>query len=283
MNLVGHTLRLVVREPRRSLAALVGVAIAAALITSVLLFGTASGTTVTRRALAGLPVDAQVILSPGSDANAALNIVRTDPAVKAVAAFDLAHFDSAATNTAGTATQTSVGVLIGLDPSYSATTALFQPSAGSIVPGQIAISRDLASNLGAVPGDSIAFALPGGGSVTLKVSGIVSISGADLLLGPIDAAHRAAGANAPVNVAVMSRADLESQVLSKIPPTATAADPASGSGATGATPPVFTPDPAMRRELHVQLDHAQLPGDPVAAQTWLDTVRRRIENVLAYS
>src|SRR5439155_11694701 len=34
-------------------------------------------------------------------------------------------------------------------------------------------------------------------------------------------------------------------------------------------------------ELHVQLDHAQLPGDPVAAQGWLDTVRRRIERQAA--
>ncbi len=277
MNLVSHTFRLVLREPRRSLAALVGVTIAAALISSVLLFGTASGTTVTRRALAGLPVDAQVVLGPTSDANAALTIVRADPAVKAVTAFELAHFDSAARNSAGTATQTSVGVLIGLDPSYSATTGLFQTSAGSIAPGQVAISRDLASNLGAVPGNSLAFALPGGGSVTLTVSGIVSIAGADLLLGPIDAAHRAAGANSPVNVAVMSRADLEAQVLPRIPATATAADPARGSGATGGTAPVFTPDPAVRRELHIQLDHAQLPGDPVAAQTWLDTVRRRVE------
>jgi putative ABC transport system permease protein len=278
MNLIGHTIRLVAREPRRSLAALVGVTIAAALITSVLLFGTASGTTVTRRALAGLPVDAQVVVAPGADSTATLAMVRADPAVSSVVGFELAHFDSAATSSSGTATQTSVGVLVGLDPAYASTTGLFQLSSGSIAAGRIAISRDLASNLGAVPGDSIAFALPGGASVTLQISGIVSIVGADLLLGPIDTAHRAAGANPPVNVAVMSQADLEALVLTKIPPSATAADPAgSGTGAAGGSAPIFTPDPAVRRELHVQLDHAQLPGDPVAAQSWLDTVRRRIE------
>jgi len=278
MNLLRHAIRLVVREPRRSLAALVGVAIASALITSVLLFGTASGATVTRRALADLPVDAQVVLSSGAGADGALATLKADPAVHAVSAFELAHFDSAATSRSGTATQTSVGVLVGVDPSYAATTGLFMPSSGSIAPGEIAISRDLASNLGAVPGDSIAFALPGGGSVTLRVSGIVSIAGADLILGPIDAAHRAAGANPPVNVAVMSRADLEALVLSKIPANATAADPATaGSAPSGTTTPVFAADPAVRREFHVRLDHAQLPGDPVAAQTWLDTVRRRVE------
>ncbi len=278
MNLFRHSIRLVVREPRRTLAALVGVTIASSLVMSVLLFGTASGATVTRRALADLPVDAQVVLGPGVDSGGALATIAVDPAVRTVSAFDLAHFDSASTNTAGTATQTSVGVLIGVDPTYSATTGLFPLSSGTLAPGEVAISRDLASNLGAVPGDSIAFVLPGGGSVTLRASGIVSLVGADLVLGPIDAAHRAAGANAPVNVALMSQADLASHVLPKIPATATAADPStSGGGASGGASPVFAADPAVRRELHVQLRHAQLPGDPVAAQAWLDTVRRRVE------
>ncbi len=277
MNLVGHALRLVIREPRRSLAALVGVALASSLITSVLLFGAASGTTVTRRALASLAIDAQVILAPAADASSSAALLVADPAVKTVAPFDLAHFDSAAASKAGTATQTSVGVLVGIDPGYTAATGLFGPSSGSVAPGQIGISRDLASNLGVVPGDSIVFSLPGGASISLTVSGVISIDGADLLLGPIDAAHRAAGANSPTNVAVMSRADLESAVLPKIPAGAAASDPTTTGQAAGAASPVFAADPAVRRELHVQLDHAQLPGDPVAASTWLDSIRRRVE------
>jgi putative ABC transport system permease protein len=273
-----HAARLVVREPRRSLAALVGVAIASALVTSVLLFGAASGSTVTQRALADLPVDGQVVLGSNAKTADALAIIKADPAVRSVSAFELAHFERAATNKAGTATQTSVGVLVGIDPSYTTTTGLFGLSSGSLEAGQVAISRDLASNLGAVPGDSISFALPGGASITLRVSGIISIIGADLILGPIDAAHRAAGANPPVNVAAMSRANLEALVLPKIPATATATDPGTaGPTPPGTSTPVFAPDPAVRREFHVRLDRAQLPGDPVAAKAWLDTVRRRVE------
>ena len=284
MTLLRHAARLVMREPRRSLAALVGVAIASALVTSVLLFGAASGSTVTRRALADLPVDGQVVLGPKADAAAALAMVKADPAVRTVSAFDLAHFDRAAMSKAGTATQTSVGVLVGIDPSYTAATGLFGLSAGLLAPGEIAISRDLASNLGAVPGDTIAFSLPGGASVSLRISGIVSIVGADLLLGPIDAAHRAAGANSPVNVAAMGRADLEALVLPKIPATATATDPsATATAPPGTSTPVFAADPAVRRELHVRLDHALLPGDPTAAKGWLDTVRRRVERQSAGS
>jgi len=285
--LLGHAVHLVIREPRRSLAALVGVAIASALITSVLLFGAASGATVTRRALADLPVDAQVELTSSTDPAAALAIVQADPAVKAVVPFDLAHFDTAAADKAGTATQTSGGVLVGIDPSYADTTHLFSLSSGSLDAGSVAISRDLASNLGVVPGDAVAFTLPGGGSATLKVSAIVSIDGADLVLGPIDATHRAAGANPPTNVAVLSRTDLGSLILPKIPAGTMAADPSTtgtnptASGAPGGGTPVVAAEPAVRRELHLQLDHAQLPGDPVAAQAWLDTVRRRLERQAA--
>lgn len=286
MTLVAHAIHLVIREPRRSLAAIVGVSIASALITSVLLFGAASGATVTRRALADLPVDAQVVLATSADPTTALAIVKADPAVKAVVPFDLAAFGTAAADKAGTATQTSGGVLVGIDPAYTSTTHLFNLSSGTIEPGAVAISRDLASNLGVVPGDTINFTLPGGASAKLKVSGIVAIDGADLVLGPIDAAHRAAGANAPTNVAVMHRADLEQAVLAKIPAGATVADPtAAGSNPTPSGAPVVGPvtaaEPAVRQELHLQLDHAQLPGDPTAAQTWLDTVRRRLERQAA--
>lgn len=279
MILAQHTARLVLREWRRTLAALVGVSIASALITSVLLFGAASGTTVTRRALADLPVDAQVVLGPGSDPAVVDEIVRADPAVRTISAFDLAHFDSAEAVKAGTATQTSAGILVGIDPSYTPTTGLFPVLTGQVATGQVAISRDLASNLGVVPGDSIAVALAGGSSVSLVVSGVVSIDGADLVLGPIDAAHRAAGANPPTNVALMRRADLESMVLPRIPAGAVAADPATAGQTPGGPSPVLAADPAVRRELHVQLDHAQLPGDPVAAGTWLDTIRHRVEKV----
>ena len=278
MILVRHAVRLVIREPRRSLPAALGVAIASALITSIILFGAASGTTITRRALADVPIDGQVVMAAGSDATVARAALTADPAVSATLPFDLAHFNAAAATKAGTATQTSVGVLLGIEPGYTSTTGLFPLSSGSIAPGSIAISRDLASNLGVVPGDKITFSLPGGGSVTAVVSGVVSIVGADLLLGPIDAAHRAAGANPPVNVGVMRLADLERLVLPAIPPNEMAVDPAAaGQVGPGTTTPVFAAEPAVRRELHVRLDHAQLPGDPVAAQGWLDTVRRRVE------
>ena len=273
MFLLRHALQLVLREPRRSVAAALGVGIAAALITSVLLFGIASGATVTRRALADLPVDAQVVLTPGADPAAAQSIVRSDPAMQDVLPFGLVHFNAATLQRAGSATQTSSGVIVGVDSGYSDKTGLFTTAQGTRVAGQVAVSRDLATNLGAVPGDTVRFALPGGGSTDLLVSGIADITGADLVLGPVDAAHRAAGANPPVDVAVIDRASLDA-IAAKVPGGATAADPGVQGGGSS---PVFAPELAVRQELQLRYDHTQLPGDPVSAQTWLTDVRHRIE------
>jgi putative ABC transport system permease protein len=276
MFLERHALRLTLREPSRSLAVGIGLALAAALTTSVLLFGTASGATVTRRALGDIKVDAQALVSPGTDPSSAAQAISGDPAVASAQPFDLVHFDTAALNKPNAATQTSVGVLVGIDPTYTQQTGLFSVSQGAQLPGQVTVSRDLATNLGAIPGDAITFSLPGGASIDLTVAGIVDITGADLILGPTDAAHRAAGANPPSNVAVMDRASLDQEVLPKIPSGATATDVA-GAPASGAAAPISTATPAVERQVHLQYDLAQVPGDPVAAQQWLDTVRRRIE------
>lgn len=265
---------LVMRAPGRAALQGIASAIAAALFASVVLFGVASGATLTRRAVAGVAVDAQVVLAPGADATAAARIAAADPAVQATLPFDLVHFDAASLDRAGVGTSTSVGVIVGVDPRYEQQIHLFSASQGSQRPGTILMSRDLATNLGAVPGDRLSFALPGGGTVVLPTSGIVDITGADLILGPVDAAHRSVGANPPANVAVLDRATLQSLVLPKVPGAAVAHEAGAG-GPAGAA--VLAPEPAARRELHLRYDHEQLPGDPVEAQRWLDGVRHRLE------
>ncbi len=283
MNVPRHIWQLASREPKRTIASAVGVSIAAALMLSVVLFGAASGTTVTRRALAALPVDAQAILAPGTDATSADALLRADPAVTATIPFDLVHFDSAALTKAGTATQTGTGIVVSMDPRLQQATGLFAISSGSLEPGRIAVSRDFATNLGVTPGDAVTFTLPGGTTTSLTVSGIVDISGADLVLGPTDAAHRAAGANSPVNVAIVDTATLDS-LAAAIPAGAMAADAsATGTDPSGGGSPVVATEPAVLHEILVRFDHAQLPGAPSEAQTWLDSVRRRIERQAAGS
>jgi len=102
MKLLQHALRVVIREPRRTVATIVGSALAAALIVAVVAFGQSSGTTATRRALAEVPIDAQVVLVPGADDAAVTTRVAADPAVTSVLPFDLAHADHATlTSSAG--------------------------------------------------------------------------------------------------------------------------------------------------------------------------------------
>jgi putative ABC transport system permease protein len=272
--LARHAVRLTMRDLRRTTAIGIGIVLASALVTAVLLFGTASGSTVTRRALAGEAVDAQVVLQPGADQAAAVAIVTGDPAVQAALPFELVAFDTAELQRAGTATQTTVGALVGVDAGYVDSTGLFTVAQGTREIGQVTISRDLATNLGAVPGDTLRFTLPGGATVDLVISGIADTTGADLILGPVDAAHRAAGANPPANVAVIDLTSLDA-IAALIPPDAVPAPPPGNQTTPGS--PVAAATPAVRREIHLRYDHAQLPGEPVAAQAWLDGVRRRIE------
>lgn len=277
MNLAIHVWQLVRREPRRTLASALGVAIAAALLMSVVLFGSASGTTVTRRALATLPIDAQAVLGQGIDIGAATALIAADPAVRSTQPFDLVHFDAASLSKAGAATQTSTGVIVGVDPAFLSDTGLFTLSSGRAAEGQIAVSRDFATNLGLTPGDSVTVNLPGGKQSTLTVSGVVDTTGADLLLGPVDASHRAVAANPPVNVAVTDRATI-AKLAALVPAGAMAADPAStGSTGPAGSTPVLATEPAVLHEVVIRYVHTQLPGNPSDAQKWLDLVRRRIE------
>ena len=83
----------------------------------------------------------------------------------------------------------------------------------------------------------------------------------------------------------MTRADLNSRILAAIPAGTPSVDQ-NGAGISSSPAPavgstVSAPEAAVRRELHLRLDHAQIPGDPVAAQQWLDTIRRRIERQAA--
>jgi len=269
-----HAARLTLRDLQRTAAIGLGIALAAALMTSVVLFGIASGSTVTRRALATVPVDAQVVIAPGVDVASTSTTITSDPSVAAALPYEQVAFDSAALNKSGSATQTSTGALVGIDTQYPSSTGLFQVVQGSQVPGQITVGRDLATNLGAVPGDTIRFTLPGGSTTDLVVSGIVDTTRADLILGPTDEAHRSAGANPPTNVAVTDRQTLDA-IAGLIPAGAVPAPPSGQQTTTGS--PVASASVAIRRELHLRYDHAQLPGDPVAAQNWLDQLRRRLE------
>lgn len=283
MNVPTHIWHLVSREPRRTLAASAGVAMAAALTMSVVLFGSASGTTVTRRALATLPIDAQAILAPGADPAASTAILAADPAVRTTVPFDVVHFDSASLSSTRGGTQTGSGLVVGVDAGFQSSTGLLATASGTMEAGQALVSRDLATNLGLTPGDTISFSLPGGGQADLRVSGIVDLAGADLVIGPVDPAHRAVAPNAPTNVAVTDRATA-ARLARLVPVGATAPGLGASQAGTGGGPsPVLAAEPAVLREILLRYDHAQLPGSPGDAQRWLDMVRRRIERAASGS
>ena len=63
MTLTGYVRRDLVRNPRRTLASLVGVVVGVGLFSAVLFFIDGSGASMTKRALAPLPLDIQRVLT----------------------------------------------------------------------------------------------------------------------------------------------------------------------------------------------------------------------------
>ena len=101
MMLFRHAVRLVRGEPGRSFASSLGAAIASILVSTVILLGTASGTSAPSRASAELPVGAQVAIGAGGDASGALTLLFVYIALPGIVlAFALPRLAAAATEQA---------------------------------------------------------------------------------------------------------------------------------------------------------------------------------------
>ena len=275
MSTLWFARRLLLRTPRRTLATLVGIALAAGMLGAVLFFVNASSGTMTQRAVGGVVVDLQAELQAGPGAMpAALPSLRAGPHVAAAERFALAGFAASSLNRPDRAGSTGSGALVAVDPSYLRTFAAFRLTQGSFGAGGIAISQDMGTNLGARVGDTITVQLPGhAGTLRGPVTGILNIKLADRVFRPIDPALRGLAANPPVNVVLLPYDSFQARYAAPL-----AAQPGSG---TGAADVVTRSAPAVSTQVHLRLDRTAVPADPVQAQTWLTGLRRDLEKPFA--
>jgi putative ABC transport system permease protein len=273
MSTLWFARRLLLRTPRRSLATLVGIALAAGMLGAVLFFVTASSRTMTQRAVSGVVVDLQAELQGGAGSMAnALPILRAGPHVAAAERFALASFASSSLNRADRAANTGSGALVAVDPSYLHTFNAFRLTQGSFGAGGIAISQDMGTNLGARVGDTITVQLPGhAGVLRAPVTGILNIKLADILFRPIDPALRALSANPPVNVVLMPYNTFQTRYAAVL----------RAQSGRAPTDVVTKSAPAVSTQVQLRLDHNAIPADPAQAQTWLTGLRRDLEKPFA--
>ena len=233
---------------RPLLLAAAGLAIATAMVGVIGVFGISSGETMTRRALATVPVDWQVALAPGADADAVTQKLLAATPAKAARTMGYADVPGLEATTGGTSQTTGAGQVLGLPADYA-----------TLFPGQIRllqgspegvlIAQQAAANLHVSVGDTVSIMRTGLDPVPAKIDGVVDLPNADAMFQTIGP-QKGPSATAPPDDVILLPFDRWTALFSDATRT-------QGGGA--------------RLQIHAALDHSRLPNSPDAA--YVDALR----------
>lgn len=187
-------------------AAAAGVAVAVALLASLGAFLVAAGSSMTDRAAAGVAVDWQVQVQPGSDPAAVLGAARATPGVVASLPVTFGRADGLTATTGATTQTTGAATVLGVPDGYR---AAFPREMRTLVGTDrgVLLAQQTAANLHVVPGDTIG--LDRGGTTTiLRVDGVVELTAADPLFQHVGAPPGSQPAAPPDNVVLVPAAQL---------------------------------------------------------------------------
>ncbi len=248
---------LLARRRGRLLAAASGVAIAVALLASIGSFLASSKATMTRRAVADVPVDWQVETQPGANASVVARTVASHPGVARASDVGFAQSTGFEATVSGTTQTTGPGLVLGLPQSYRAHfSGELRDLAGAHT--GVLLAQQTAANLHAAPGDTIQMGRAGLSRATIRVDGVVDLPQADSLFQKVGAAVGAQPQAPPDNVLLLPSNEWHRLF-----------DPLA----------VTRPD-LIRHQIHVTTAH-DLPNDPSAAYTLVTGRARNLEVKLA--
>lgn len=231
------TLRYVVQSLRRRGLETVSAALAIALTVSFLAalgsFVSQTGSQLTVRAAARVPVDWQVQVTPGSDAATVTKALRTVPGLTGLRPVDYAKVPGLrATSAAGTRT-TGSAFVVSLPTDYARfAPGELRPLVGA--PTGVLLQQQTASSLAAAPGATVSVL---GTGAKVSVDGVVDLPLADSFFQVVGAPAGSTPGPPPDNVLL-------------VPPAQFAALVAPGD---------------VVHQLHVRFDHSTLPADPAKA------------------
>ena len=241
-----YVLQALRRRPWETLAATVAVALTVAFLASLGSFVAQTGSRLTVRAAARVPVDWQVQVTAGSEVEVARKALLQVPGLVGVREVDYAKVPGlTSTGTAGTRT-TGAAYVVALPPDY----ANFAPSQIRVLvgaPNGVLLQQQTASSLGAMPGARVTVL---GSKRTVTVAGVVDLPNADSFF-QVVGAPAGSGASAPPDNVLL------------VPPDQLIA---------------LTRGAAVVHQLHVRLNHTALPDDPAKAA---DEVTQRVNHYVA--
>ena len=219
-----------------------GLAAATALIGIVGVFASISGSTMTRRAIADLPVDWQVAIAPGSDAAALTQKLSASAPIKVARTVGYADVSGFQAATGGTTQTTGAGQVLGLPTGYAAAfPGQVRPLLGATE--GVLIAQQAAANLHVSVGDSVSILRTGKDPVSVKIDGIVELPNADAMFQTIGP-QKGPAPTAPPDDVILLPFDQWTSIFGK------------DLGVQGG---------GARLQIHARLDHAALPSAPAAA------------------
>ncbi|MGO4562696.1 ABC transporter permease [Rhizobiales bacterium 3FA27D7] len=246
------------RRSLRVAGAAAGIAVAVALLVTMTLFLVNASASMTRRAASAVPIDWQIQLVPGADADAIRGRLAEVAKIKAVHRVRYADITGFQAHTGGTTQTTGPGQVIAFDDSYSTDF----PAEIRLLSGSrqgVLIAQQTAANLHVGPGDTVTIARIGVPAVDVTVDGVVDLPDADSLFQAVGLPPQAAPQAPPDNVLVLPAAEwhrlFDAQQQQR-------------------------PD-TTRLQLHVRLAHDLLPSNPVSAFTFVSGMDRNFEAKVA--
>ena len=250
---------LLLSMPGRLAGAIVGTALTVTLLGTLGAFVASSAATMTIQAMARVPVDWQVQLTPGADARAVVAAIgRATPytALQSVGYADVASLSLAA---GGSTQVTGAGKVVGIDRRYA---RAFPGEIRALVgaPDGVLLAQQTAANLHAKIGDSITIGRMGVPAVRVRVDGVVDLPAADSLFQAVGLPPGAAPQAPPDNVAIVPQR-LWQKLFS--------------------VQARLRPD-SVHRQLHVRIGHT-LPTDPGEAYVAVERMVKNLEARVAGS
>jgi putative ABC transport system permease protein len=249
---------LVRRRYGRMLPAVLGVSLTIALLSILGIFINASAATMTRRALGDVPIDWQIELARGANADSVAGKLKQSATVRTIDTVgyaDVSAFTAkSGGNTLGSTTQTTgEGKVLGITPTYwKDFPGLLRPMLGAAE--GILVAQQTAANLHVSVGDTVTITRMGLPSVTARVDGIVDLPQADALFQAIGVPPGAAPQAPPDNVLVVPM-DVWHKWFDQ--------------------QAVVRPG-TVRTQLHVRLGHT-LPDDPRDAYVYVQQLANNFE------
>ncbi len=247
------------RRPGRLLGAMVGVALTVALLASIGAFTVSSAASMTQRAIASVPVDWQIQLSPSTNTQAVIAAVGQSAsytALQPVGYADVAGFTS---ETNGTVQTTGTGKVLGISSQYHQNF----PAQLRLLIGKldgVLVAQQTAANLQVTIGDLVTIQRVGLPPVKAKVDGVVDLPNADSLFQAVGVPPGVTPQAPPDNVLLLPLEQWHQ---------------------------FFDPQAAVRpnsvrAQLHTRIAH-NLPDDPSTAYTYVQQLAKNLEARIAGS